>query len=786
MDNLAKLLRNARSWLPVVAFIASYVVVVFWFKQVDVYHRAFETSGALVAVNNLFRVGFIFYLFSLVLAAGAALLRLFPGNTYASMGSLDRLVVGFFAGSGLWHVTMLVLGYLGLYTTPIIVALTLPAVALSYREWRMTFESVRQSAAVDWTLLHQLNSRESVLVSLRIVAAVSLLVVFIALLLVKGLYPGGGPDYFVHYFPYINAVIQRGDLWPNEVWYHYYYSKGAGLNFLSMLVTDPLASQLVTFCFICAAALALFQFLCRLAPDTLWPWVGIVLFLGLLIYTPGPPWIRAFGGWGHFEKFHEQSAALIVGILYLTAGALERSGRASFGWAFAAASAICAAIIIHITNGAYLGFVLALLVIWHVAARNWSRAIICFGLATVAGVTVVALLALHYVTTGLLNDYGILLFWRFANLEKLQQWGALPLAIIIHWVATQAANTKPLISDIILFLAMSLRLELLFPLVATGFAATAAAIMGKRAQVPLYPQVLVLAVAILVLIAVCISAGRYQSASFYRYASFVLPMMIAAGTALWAVPRMADDSCFVSTMHKSFPLVVLIACIFTAFANYGRDFSTIIANAWQFATGTYSIDQAYTIQEQDGWPAGATWGAIYPGARGARAVAGPNERVWTLHVHSYCMLPGCRLESHPHFIMTPHLDRVLFGTPEEARETLQAAGLNYFLFSRELLITDWVTLSPLFAPDNIGRYLGIRWTDDTTALLTWIGPDTKPFDENWVGDYGRAIAYYRLNYETSLTLFSYPSGTMRSIYRQLHAMPHPWGSFSLPWEGRRP
>ena len=70
----------------------------------------------------------------------------------------------------------------------------------------------------------------------------------------------------------------------------------------------------------------------------------------------------------------------------------------------------------------------------------------------------------------------------------------------------------------------------------------------------------------------------------------------------------------------------------------------------------------------------------------------------------------------------------MFGQPEEAKRALQAADLNYFLFTREDSIADPLPLSPLFTPDNIGRYLGVRWTDGTSVLLTWLGP-------------GRAAAY---------------------------------------------
>ena len=146
-----------------------------------------------------------------------------------------------------------------------------------------------------------------------------------------------------------------------------------------------------------------------------------------------------------------------------------------------------------------------------------------------------------------------------------------------------------------------------------------------------------------------------------------------------------------------------------------------------------------------------------------------------MHVHSYCMLPDCRIETHPTaFIMTPDWDRLMFGTPEEGRQALQTSRIDYFLFSTELLLYDPLPLSPLFAPDNIGRYLGVRWTDGTTTLLTWLGPGTTPLDAAW-------LAAYRRTVESSPSIQSFPYADMRSIFARLRATPHPWRSFPLPW-----
>src|SRR5205807_635881 len=99
-----------------------------------------------------------------------------------------------------------------------------------------------------------------------------------------------------------------------------------------------------------AATLALFLFIRRIAPGTLWPAVGAVLFLALHIFTPGATsMFRVHGGWGDFEKLHEPVAALVIAALWASTGALERAGRARALWWFTAASSIVAAVAIDVT-----------------------------------------------------------------------------------------------------------------------------------------------------------------------------------------------------------------------------------------------------------------------------------------------------------------------------------------------------------------------------------------------------------------------------------------------------
>jgi hypothetical protein len=258
----------------------------------------------------------------------------------------------------------------------------------------------------------------------------------------------------------------------------------------------------------------------------------------------------------------------------------------------------------------------------------------------------------------------------------------------------------------------------------------------------------------------------------------MVPIMIVGGITLWALPISGGTNWFVRVVRdwRTPPavLAVTLVAIFVAASQRARLFDTVLPRAWHFAIGAYSIDTAYTLQT--GWP-DKPWGAIYPGARGAYAVVGPHTPIWSMHDTPYCMLPDCRIEGSDSFKIGAGWDRLMFGTPAQGREVLQAAGLNYFLFSRELPMHDYLPLSPLLRPDNIADHLGIRWTDGTTSLLTWTGPDTVPLDPAWVAEYRRAV-------EQSPVVQSFPYADMQMIFARLNQTPHPWRSFKLPWESR--
>ena len=748
-----------------ITYLAGYGALVAWFKWVDVYHAHFATAGLLVVAYNAFRVLFIFYLFWIVHAAGALLLRAIASNTRQSIGTLEHLALSFFAGAGVWHIALLGLGYLDLYTVPVAVAVTLPFVALSLPDVRDAFGQLHRNIAA-WRSLDGLT-----------LAGTALISVFAGMLImVKGLYPGGGHDYFTHYFYFYQTVIDKAGIWPNEVWYHYYYSKGAGLYFLAMLLTDPLAPQLVTSCFMAAAALVIFLLGRRFAPEGAWPWVGVATFLAAYIYTPM---------WGQFEKLHELNTCFIIAILWGAANTIERSGtRAWLTWATATILTIIAAVIVNTTAAIFLGAVFAALALWYLVRAQSQCSIVCLGFAGITGTILASILTLNFFTTGLFLDQGIQLLWPFTNVEKLNRWGVLPEILMLQWGRMGLVKESvPLSFKFVRFLIQSARLDLLAPLFVGGLIVALAAIrarthIGARGMLTGSSHAATLSAASLTFIALAFVTGRAQPVSFFRYASFMVPITIVASIALLMLPIAGAPSWLRHTLRDRrtppVALAVTLLAIFAAASQRARLFDTVLPRAWHFGIGTYSIDTAYTLQT--GWP-DKPWGAIYPGARGAFEIAGPRIPIWSMHVTSYCMLPDCRIEGANSFKIGAGWDRLMFGTPEQGREVLQSVGIDHFLFSRELPVHDYLPLSPLLRPDNIARYLGVRWTDGVTSLLTWVGPDTVALDPAWLAEYRRAV-------EQSPTVQGLPYADMQTIFARLNATPHPWRPFKLPWESR--
>jgi hypothetical protein len=724
--------------LAIAALLGGFIGVVLWFDWVDFYNKNFFDTGAIVFADNMVRIVFVGIFSWLIYAPGAAVVALVTApSERATLSPAERAVLGFGIGVGIWHVAMLILGVLGWYYQAVMVALCLAILVASARHFGRIAVAGCRLLADRFTALRRRRA------SPQEVGAILIAVVAAWLLLRRGLFPGGSGDYYTHYFYYYLEVLKNHGLAPNDVWYHYYYSKGSGLVFLGMLLADPEAPALTTFPCVIFAAVAIVTLAARMAPGSLWPAAGALIYLLYYLLS-----LSDIGG-SEFQKDHEEIAALVV----LTAWALcmERCAPPLPFRVMAAASAIAAAIVTQAV-GVLLSVFVGLLCAWSILRRRW-REMWAYGViaAAIAG-TVLAVFVLSYLQTGMASDQPLDLMLRFADVRRLDRWGVIPQVIAVAWIRDNyLALVPPFGWGVFKQLFQFMRLRGLWPFLIGPIIAAMIIYMMDRFAHWKRPRLsdpseasfagataARLAALLLFFIVIAVLAGRAQSISFERLSTFFVPLLVLFSIACsaWLLNGKLQSRRDPWTWTV-LPAVLLIAVLgaWQGKDHWSRRLPAETANTLRFFLGRFSLADAYAHADS-----GYAFGAINPDALKAARQLPYGTPIWSTNVDSYCMVPGCLIEDVISFKMSGRLDEILGADPELAKQRLQEAGLNYFLFMKDYRVLDLLPYSRLFAPDTIGRYLGVKWSDGSTFLLTWIGSDTTSIGTDFLDAYKRRRA----------------------------------------------
>jgi hypothetical protein len=352
----------------------------------------------------------------------------------------------------------------------------------------------------------------------------------------------------------------------------------------------------------------------------------------------------------------------------------------------------------------------------------------------------------------LASDQALDLMLRFADSARLDRWGVIPQIIAVAWIRDNYLQwEQPFGRATLQEIADFMRLRFLWPfltgpLIAVVVLRMSGAVAGWRLTTPrdvssalLTRQTAWRLVGLVVLlVAVAVLAGRNQSLSFVRLSSFFVPVLVMLAIAgsvwglSWPLPRRDD-----TVLRLVVPALLLVGTLvaWQSHAHWMSPLRRDTANAVRFFAGSYSLAEAYSHANSL-----YAFGAINPGALAAAQQLPYGTPIWSTNVDSYCMAPGCLIESVISFKMSGRLDEILGGDPKLAKQRLQEAGLNYFLFMKDYRMIDLLPFSRLFAPDTIGSYLGVKWSDGSTFLLTWIGPDTRPLGPDFLDAYTRRRA----------------------------------------------
>lgn len=727
-------------------FVGGFVLTIGFFNVVDVYDRHFFESSY-SAIYNAIRVVFAAYFFWLVYVVGRLALSFVATDTFGGLRLHERLALGFFVGAAALTVVMLVLGYLYLYWRVVAWLIAIPIIAASYRHFAATVNEARSSIA------QHLRDSSGIDRTLSMVMAVAAVLAGAALLLVKGLYPQGGHDYYQHYSHFYAAVIDNHGIWPNLFWYQYYLSKGMGVTFLGMLLTDPLAPSLVTYCFVVATALALYAVVRDFGPRTLWPWLAVILYLALNVHTLGTGAYAAHGGWGHFQKPHELNSPLMFAVLWMGINMARSSGEGRRLWWFAAIA--CAFVVAYILLvSPLIAGLFAVLAALYFFARHRELSWMFLGIAVSTGVGLASLLVLNFLTTGAPADVAPQALWPMVDLRRLNAEGMLFDFVNIAVIRARGVVDGSALADefdLVEYVSNVFRFDVLGLLIVAALVCALACMIVRdvrrrrvsgdvgMADAASGRARAVVAAFLLAAAAFAFTAGLLESVSFVRISSFVFPLMIAIAAIVGQVATVAlGRSERGRTLAASvLPVLLMVVPLAQAYGQYRASLAAVATNALRFAGGHYSIYDAY--RDQAGWPGLPNGTAIYPAMYEAWKKVGPGKRVWSFHILSYCMLPGCHVESLLSSSMSKHREEILFGPPRSAERILRREGLDHFFISTRIPVQDVLQCTALFSPGTIQNYFDAVWTDGRDVLLSWKGQGGEPLSQAWLERYRNAV-----------------------------------------------
>ena len=659
----------------------------------------------------------------------------------------ERYPLGFFIGAGIWHLLLFFFGLAGLYVWPVMATMTIAVAAASIPHLATCLQAASRSFPRG-SILRDPDTRARIAIGLGVACVAA------AFVLIRGLYPLGGHDYYMHYFSYLTEVARSGSLRPNAVWYHFYDSKGLSLFFLAMILTDPTAPGLVSALFVGVGACTVYAML-RYATGA-----RLISLCGGLLYI-----IFFVIGNDELEKQHIPAGISLLGVVWISLRFvfLERTQRSV--WVVALCAATVTTILITVELALLIVLYVAGFLIWFSWRRDWRRAIDAIGVISAVTLYVAALCGLNYAYTGLPLEHLLIEAWPFADVSRLRDWGVLYEVLRLHEAFSDLATTAldptsasmmvaphlPWSWRLISTFAEYLRLTVWWPLVIPAalflpwrlWDGTA----RRLATAPYLRTLAALSWFFLCVVIMAVLAGRTEIDSFYRAMSLAYPFPLCLFLLMWhlaldprgrsiaSIPNLARVGITVGALTLSWPYASRLLARPELSWNGAQK---IVSNSLSLATGRFSLMDAY--QNQLGWIAKHDTGGIVPGIVMPWKIAGPRTPILSFHIHAYCMLPDCyvvmpvtfRLGKH---WQTPYI--VYSESPARAAEQLRADGVNFFFISMDLPYHGFgiYGITPLFSPQVIRQYLAVRWTDGHNYLLSWPGPDTTPIDEKFMAFY---------------------------------------------------
>lgn len=313
---------NRQTLIGCFGALALYLLLTVYLGTIDVFNSHFESVGPAMLFYNVCRSLSILYFVWIVIGTGWLVKEWLEKRAVTfTLGWWNGHMLSFLVGMSSLNIILFVLGLCGLYYRGVVLAITSPVLVYSYPTLIRSLKEGLERVKIFWGNPRADGSHRLLFITLL----VSFCTLSSVLLLTRVLYPGQcGNDVYEHYLPYQRLVIQNHGLAPNDVWMQFYYTKGAGLTFLAMLISDDLGSQIANFVLLLFCCALIFSIVRHLTLSR--KWGALVSIVGLSCFLFSNP------QWGAFQSHHLGVMAYLLGTTWFAIFSLDRSDENLKAW----------------------------------------------------------------------------------------------------------------------------------------------------------------------------------------------------------------------------------------------------------------------------------------------------------------------------------------------------------------------------------------------------------------------------------------------------------------------
>lgn len=714
-----------RSQLKLGAVLAvSFVIAVVLLQRLNFMENHLESTGWPIVAYQSLRVTVAGSIFLGWFCAGELiLLALQRWLRIPRPAPRVRLLCSLFLGAVMVSMATVALGALQLMRLPIVLTasglllLLAPAVTASTRRvLRRRLSAHFRCCSRPVAILHVASLGAVVLVGLY-------------LLVVKGMYvEGADGDVWEHYLHYYREVVASGSIAPNELWYHFFHSKAAGHFFQIMVLTDPLSASLGSFLFTVMCAIVVYDLLRRTTKDVVWAAVGAILTL--LYFANTEKLEEGHYLIGSFNKHHIVLASLLTFTFWVSVKAsFERAGRAEL----ITGILVAAYLGVYVTHSVViLTASLGLVFVASLFMRRWSsvRRTVALGTAALCGLA--ACMVVNYSVTGMPEFCPSRMMWQLADVDRFESvWSQYQVRYFFARVEPIGQQELGLRSFLFFdwpwsatlmrwgyfrsFFREIVLLAVLLVLVNCAISHDTLFRFWSPSREQFRKLTLILLAMLFLLGTIVVAQGFSGGGSLDRMYTFTGVFMIVPAVSLWSL--------VLGKLRPATSIPALICAVLCLVEPVNSLWKSASPESFQFAAGAISLDDVLQTTDRQ-W----IWRGAYSHLKQARGLLQPGQRIAHLSYEpgpGY-FLPGPPLVTEPSYAYGRNYDRVLFGTPEEAKETLQQMGITHFSVNLARPLFVGIPFGKLFRYPEVCEQFQLCHRDGDFFVMTWRTDDDAP------------------------------------------------------------